>query len=140
MHSLLLLALMSETCILASLAQARLFQRAFAESFWSEMPSAIDACKRALVTLLRKLAGKLRKYHLTLNVTCDSSDSELKAAFKRVVPIQKLSQHPTRQTPEFGPNFMSHPVLVRVSLKVGVKSVQLSKNISRTEHYFKCKK
>ncbi len=40
------------------------------------------------------------------------------------------------QTPNFGPNFMSHPVLVRVGLKVGLTFVE----IKNTAHYFKCKK
>ena len=67
-------------------AQADLCQRVFAESFWSGMPSTIDACKRALVTLLRKLAAK---YNLTLNVARESSDSDVKAAFKRVRAVIK---------------------------------------------------
>ena len=45
------------------------------------MVSVVDTAKRALVTLIKSLAAI---YSVTVTLTRDSSDSELKAAYKKV--------------------------------------------------------
>ena len=54
------------------------------------MPSAVDAAKRALVTLVRTLAAT---YGVAVDVARDSSDRDLTVAVRRVA----LHAHPDRK-------------------------------------------
>ena len=53
------------------------------------MPSAVDLAKRELVKLLKSLASK---YKLHLELSRDSSDNDVKKAFRKV----SLKAHPDK--------------------------------------------
>ena len=55
----------------------------------SPMVSAIDLAKRALVALLKTLAGI---YSVNLNLTRDSSDNVVRSAYKRVSDCRRPCQ------------------------------------------------